>query len=302
MRAALGAWGAKLTPEARGILGMLAATFLFSVMDSIVKQLSGAMPAIQVVWARYTVHTLLVALIILPRLGRLLRTRHLKLQLVRSALLFGMTALYFSTLKYLPFAEAAALIQVGPLLITALAAVALHERVGARRWIGVGIGLTGALVLLRPGLGVMQPAALLGLGAAGFLAAYQIATRMLGGDESIWTTLIYSTGLGAIAASCAVPFFWVTPDAGSAGLMLLTGLFGFGAHLCLVWAFSQAEASALAPFNYLTLVWAVIAGFFVFGEAPQVTTLAGAAIIAGAGIYVWRRERAARLGVAGAGG
>jgi drug/metabolite transporter (DMT)-like permease len=140
----------------------------------------------------------------------------------------------------------------------------------------------------------MQPAALIGLGAALFQAAYQVATRMLGPGDSIWTTLIYSTGLGAIAASLAMPFVWVTPDAGTAALMMLTGLFGFGAHLCLVWAYSQADASAIAPFNYCSPVWATLSGLVVFGEVPAATTLIGAAIIVGAGIYVWRRERLGR--------
>lgn len=290
---ALRVWGASLRPEARGILGMVAATLCFAIMDSIVKALSGQLPPMQVVWARYTVHSLLVVVIFLPRLGSILRTRHLKLQLARSVLLFGMTLLYFTTLKFLPFAEAVSLLQIAPLMITVLAALMLHERVGARRWIGVGIGFLGALVLLRPGLGVMQTAALLGLGAAAFQAAYQVATRMLGPGDSIWTTLIYSTGFGALAASCAMPFVWVTPDAGAAGLMVLTGIFGFGAHLCLVWAYSQAEASAVAPFNYCAPVWATMAGLFVFGEVPAPTTLIGAVIIVGAGLYVWRRERLA---------
>jgi drug/metabolite transporter (DMT)-like permease len=287
----LQAWAARLSPEGRGIMGMIAATLFFAVMDSLVKELAGRIPPLQVVWARYTVHTLLVVLIFLPRIGSILRTQNPKLQCTRSALLFGMTLLYFSALKFLPFAEAVSLLQISPLLITVMAALVLHERVGRRRWIGVGIGMVGALVLLRPGLGVMHPAALLGLGAAAFQAAYQVATRMLGPGDSIWTTLIYSTGLGAIAASLAMPFVWVTPDAGTAVLMVLTGLFGFGAHLCLVWAYSQAEASVVAPFNYCGPVWAVIAGFLVFGEVPQATTLLGAAIIIGAGLYVWRRER-----------
>ena len=289
----LRAWGAALTPEARGMLGMVGATLCFSIMDAMVKTLAASViPPLEALWSRYTVHTVLILMFFVPRSGlAILRTRHPKLQLTRGALLLGMTALYFTTLKYLPFAEAVSILQVAPLLITVMAALVLREQVGPRRWIGVAIGFVGALVLLRPGMGVMHWAALLGLGSAVFQAGFQVATRMLGAGDSIWTTLIYATGLGSIAATALMPFLWVTPDGFGMLLMFLTGVFGFGAHLCLVWAYSQAEASVIAPFNYCAPVWAVLSGLAFFGEVPAPTTLLGAAIVVGAGIYVWHRER-----------
>jgi len=252
----------------------------------------------QVVWARYTSQTLFIVPLLAPRLRRLVRTASPGLQLLRSALLFSATLFFFTSLSLMKLAEAAALLQTAPLIITALAALVLGEVVGIRRWSGVCIGLIGALIILRPGLGVFQFSSLLPLGAAACLASYQVATRMLSGADGIWTTLLYTAGVGTLFASLAVPFFWTTPSSFEAGLMAATGLFAGLGHLALVYGMSQAPASILAPFNYTALIWAMIFGFVFFAELPDALTLAGAAIIVSAGLYVWHRERVRALGAA----
>jgi len=281
----------RLRPETRGALGVLLATLFFVAMDAIAKDLAGRLPPLEVVWARYTGQTLFLMAVFAPRLPRLLRSANIRIQGLRSALLFAVTILYFTSLKYLALAEAASLMQLAPLIIVGLAALVLREQVGPRRWTGVVLGLCGALVILRPGLGVFQPAALLALGSAFCLAAYQIATRMLGQADSIWTTMLYTTGFGTLCASAVLPFVWVTPEAGDLPLLAVIGLVGFVGHLALVWALGQAPASQLAPFNYAGIVWAIVFGLVLFGETPQATTLAGAGVIVGAGLYVWHRER-----------
>ena len=291
MLARLLAGGRALPPESQGALGVMAAMLLFVCMDSIAKRLGQDLPALQVVWARYLSQTMLMVAIFLPRLHRVVRTGHLSIQLVRSLLLFGATSLFFWSLKFLELAEAVAMMEVAPLLITLLAAVVLGERVGPRRWIAVGFGLIGALILLRPGFGVFQPAALLTLGAAVCLASYNIATRMLGAVDPIWTTVLYTTGAGALISSLAMPFVWVTPSVPQALWMCVIGVPGFLGHVALVWALGRAEASALAPFNYTGLVWGILFGLVFFAEVPGAVTLLGAAVIVGAGIYVWHRER-----------
>ena len=219
MIARIAAASERLGPETRGALGMVVATLFFVAMDAVAKELAQRMPPLQVVWARYTGQTLFLVLVFLPRLRSVLRTANLRLQGFRSLLLFAVTMLYFTALKYMALAEAAALMQLAPLMIVALAALVLREDVGPRRWAGVVAGLIGAIVILQPGLGVFQPAALLAVGSAFCLAAYQIATRMLGHADSIWTTMLYTTGLGTLCASVALPFHWVTPDAGTALMM-----------------------------------------------------------------------------------
>ncbi|MEM7178589.1 MAG: DMT family transporter [Pseudomonadota bacterium] len=280
-----------LSPMTRGIIGMVIALFLFSCMDSVAKGLLERYPPFEVVWARYAGQTAMMALIFMPSLARRLKTKHLKLQLLRSFFIFGGTVFFFAALAVMPFAEAVAVFEIAPLIITVLSAFVLREHVGPRRWMGVVIGLMGMLIILRPGFGVFQTAALLPACAAFCYASFQIATRYLGGADSIWTTLLYTTGVGTILASLALPWIWVTPTLEDAVIMALFGGFGMLGHIFLVYALSQAPASALAPFNYMGFVWASLLGFFWFAEVPDAPTLIGASVIISAGIYVWHRER-----------
>ncbi len=302
MLARVRALSAGLTPESRGILAVLFAFLTFSIMDTIAKHLLGTLHPVQVVWARYTSQTVFIVILLAPRLRTLARTASPGLQLLRSGLLFAVTLLFFTALSLMEFAEAVALLQTAPLMITALAALVLGEAVGIRRWSGVCIGLIGALIIIRPGLGVFQPASLLALGAAACMAAYQVATRMLSAADGIWTTMLYTAGVGTLIASATVPFFWTTPSLTEAVLMVAIGMIGGFGHLSLVYGLSQAPASMLAPFNYTALVWATLFGFVFFAELPDPMTLTGAAIIVGAGLYVWHRERVRKLGMTGRGG
>ena len=128
-----------------------------------------------------------------------------------------------------------------------------------------------------------------------------IATRMLSRTDSIWTTMLDTAGVGTLIASIAVPFFWTPPTFAEAVLMVLIGVVGGLGHLSLVYALSQAPPSILAPFNYTALLWAILFGFVLFDELPDPITVVGAAIIVGAGLYVWHRERVRTLGPAGGG-
>jgi drug/metabolite transporter (DMT)-like permease len=298
MAADLRRFGVALSPEARGILASVFAFLTFSVMDTIAKHLMSDLHPVQVVWARYASQTLCIVVVLAPRLGSLARTSHLRLQLMRSLFLFGATLLFFTGLQVMKFAEAAALLQTAPLIITALAGLVLGEMVGIRRWTGVCVGLIGALIIIRPGLDVFQPAALLPLGAACCLGAFQIFTRRLSGADGIGTTLLYSTGVGTLIASAVVPFFWTPPTLLQAGMMLSIGAIASLGHFALVYGLGQAPASMLAPFNYTQLVWAAFFGFAVFGELPDTMTTTGASIVVGAGLYVWHRERVRKLGAA----
>jgi drug/metabolite transporter (DMT)-like permease len=291
--------GAGLTPETRGILAMLLAFLTFTFVDVTAKYLTGSLHPVQVVWARYFSQTVFISILLAPQLRSLARTAHPGLQLLRSGLLFSATLFFFASLSRMELAEAVALMQTAPLIITALAALVLGEVVGIRRWSGVCIGLIGALIILRPGLGVFQPASLLPLGAAACMASYQVATRMLSGADGIWTTMLYTAGAGTVIGSVAVPFFWTTPSLFEVMLMAAMGVFAGLGHLALVYGMGQAPASTLAPFNYTALIWAMILGFVFFAELPDALTLAGAAVIVGAGLYVWHRERVRALGAAG---
>ena len=298
MATSLRAFGAALTPETRGTLAVLLAFLTFGMMDTMAKHLAETLHPVQVVWARYTSQMFWILLLLSPRLKLLARTANPGLQLVRSALLFLSTLCFFTGLSLLKFAEAAALIQTAPLFITALAVPILGEAVGLRRWAGVAVGLVGALIIVRPGLGVFQPAALFPLAGAVSLALYQITTRMLSAGDRIWTTMLYTAGVGTLVASLAVPFFWLPPTPIQAGMMAVMGIFAGCGHLALVYGLGQAQASVLAPFNYTALVWATLFGYLFFSELPDAMTVLGAAIVVGAGLYVWHRERLRKLAAA----
>lgn len=274
------------------VLMLLAVTSFSGGLDTTAKYLTGSLPVAQIVWARYAFHTALMVAA-LPFLGgrRRLRTRRLPLQVVRSLFLLGATAFFFSSLKYLQLAEATSITFVSPLVVTVLSIPVLKERVGPRRWAGVGAGFLGVIVITRPGSGVMHWAAVLPLGMALCYACYQVATRGLSDTEHPITTLFYTAVVGVAVTSLVVPFFWVWPTTGGWLLMGLLGVFGGTGHFLLIQAFRYAEASVLAPFNYFTIVTSTVAGYLVFRQFPDAWTYVGAAIVIASGLYVFQRER-----------
>ncbi|HBD90048.1 MAG: hypothetical protein A2092_05350 [Rhodobacteraceae bacterium GWE1_64_9] len=284
------------TDTGRGILMMLIAIATFTSMDALAKTLIAEYPALQVVWARYTGQTVIVTLVFLPQLRRLLRTRYPGLQAARSLMQFGATAFFFVSLGYVGLAEATAITDLNPVLITLGAALFLGEKLGARRIFGVCAALFGALVIIRPGFGVFQPAALLPLCCAICYAGFALATRWVGRDESPSTSLIYSAMFGTLATTILLPFIWQPIAMADLWGFVLIGALGSVAQFFLIRAFTIAEASAIAPFGYVGILFATGWGILLFDEWPDGWTVIGALVIAGAGVYVWHREtRVARI-------
>ena len=275
----------------QGVLWMIVAMACFVSMDSIAKELVKTHSVVQVVWGRYFFQVAVLAVILFPRLRRLLVTPNLGLQLVRSLLLLVTTGLYFTGLKYVPIAEASAIMMLAPLVVTALSVPLLKERVGPRRWAGVVIGFAGAMIIIRPGGDAMQLAALLPLVAAATHGVYQVSTRFLSHSESVLTTLCYSALLGAMIMSSAVPFYWTPLPALGWGMLLCAGMFGTLGQFALIKAFTLSPAATVAPFTYSNLIWAAASGFLFFGEWPDAWTIVGAAVIVGSGIYIYHREK-----------
>jgi len=275
----------------QGALWVILAMFMFVSMDACVKTLVHEHPSIQIVWARYFFHVVLLAVVLAPRLRQVMKTQNLTLQLVRSALLLGTTTLFFTGLRYVPLVESTSMMLLAPLLVTMLAVPVLKEKVGPRRWAGVIIGLVGALIIVRPGGEVMQAAIGFPLAAAFTYSVYQISTRMLSHADSVLTTLFYTAVTGALVTSVWVPFEWVEPSPMAWLLMLVVGLAGGIGHFALIKAFSVAEASAVTPFTYSNMIWATAYGYFIYAELPDVWTVIGALTIAGSGLYVYHRER-----------
>jgi len=275
----------------RGILWMLLAVLGFVSLDTLAKLLSETYPVWQVVWARYAFHLVLIVVVLRGALPRTLRTSRMPLQLLRSLLLVLTTGLFFLGLRLMPLADAAAVMLLAPLFITALSVPLLQEKVGPRRWAGVLVGLTGALIVIRPGSDVFAYAALLPLAAALVNAFYHIATRLLSHSDSSMTTLTYSSLVGAAVMTLGLHYFWVTPDLTGWLMMIGVGIIGGTSHFFLIKAYSEAPAAVVAPFGYSNIVWAVIFGFVVWGDLPDAWTLLGAAILVASGLYVFHREQ-----------
>ena len=275
----------------RGIPWILAAVVLFASLNATAKHLTLSYPLMQVVWARYTFHLAFLVIMLGPRVRAVMATGRLWLQLVRSGLLMVTTILFFFGLIRIPLADASAIMYTAPLLVTVLSMPLLGERVGPRRWAGVVIGFAGALIIIRPGAGIMQSAALMLLGAACFHALYQITTRKLGHTDRPITTLFYTPLVGTLLASAMMPFLWVSPDPFSWLLMAILGLFGGAGHFMLIKAFQASQAATITPFTYTNLLWATVYGYFLFGNLPDIWTVFGAVVIIASSLYIFYREQ-----------
>ena len=276
------------------ILLMIGAVFCFASMDATAKYLMKEIGPAQTIWARYTVQAILVTVLILPKINIYGRTRYPKLQFLRSVALMMATTLFFFAFSRLGLAEASAIFNISPVLITLGAFLFLREQIGPRRVIGILVSLLGALIIIRPGSGVFTIYAILPLGAAIFYSAYSLATRFVGTDESPWTSLFYSAIFGAICYSIYIVFNWNPMSNNALLLTLIIGLFGTAGHICLIRALTLGEASLVAPFIYTNLLFTTIWGLVLFANFPDLWTIAGALIIVAAGIYVWARDRAIR--------
>ena len=283
-----------MTVKTLPILLMIGAIFCFASMDATAKYLMKEIGPAQTIWARYTVQAILVTVLILPKINIYGKTKYPKLQFLRSVALMMATTLFFFAFSKLGLAEASAIFNISPVLITLGAFLFLREQIGPRRVIGIVVSLLGALIIIRPGSGVFTVYALLPLGAAIFYSTYSLATRFVGTDESPWTSLFYSAIFGAICYSIYIVFHWNPMSSNALLLTIIIGLFGTAGHICLIRALTLGEASLVAPFIYTNLLFTTIWGLVLFGNFPDFWTIGGALIIVAAGIYVWARDRVVR--------
>lgn len=269
---------------------MLTAIFLFSAMDAVAKALMARFEVEQVVWARYAGQMLVVAVLLAPRLPQLIRTKHIGLQLLRSAFLFCATFCFFTSLSFMDIASATAVMNIHPVVLTLGAALFLREALGPRRITAIIVALIGALIIIRPGSDVLTWATFLPLIAGVCYASYALTTRFLGRDEPILTSFLYTALIGTVAASFLVVPVWQTPAAFDWVIFLGLGVVGAAGQFCLIRALTVAEAGVVAPFGYSGVIFSTIWGLVAFGEVPDTYTLLGALVIVGAGVYVWHRE------------
>jgi drug/metabolite transporter (DMT)-like permease len=266
---------------------MVGAIFCIASMEAVSKYLMKEIGPVQTIWVRFMAQTFLVTLLIIPRLQQYSATKYPKLQLLRSVAVMLTTTLYFFSFFMLGLAEASALFNISPVLITLGAFLFLGEKINAKRIFGIGISLVGALIIIRPGGGVFTISAILPLAAAILYSVYNLATRFVGADESPWTSLFYSALLGAACYSIYIIFHWNPMSGNALFLALIIGLLATVGHLLLIKSLSLGEASLLAPFTYTSLLFSTIWGLVLFNKFPDFWTIVGALIIVFAGIYVW---------------
>lgn len=258
-------------------------------MDAISKSLTAHAHVIQVVWARYFFHTVLVTLLLAARDPHgFWRARQPVLQAVRACCLFGATLCMYTALTRVPLADATAVQFFAPVLVVVLSAPVLGERLHARRLGAVATAFVGVLILVRPGAGT-DPYLLLPLAAAFLLSGYLMLTRLLARGENPRATQFYTTAIGAVILSAAVPLFWEPPTISQWLLMAGAGGLGALAHFAIIVGMAWAPASLLSPFLYSQILFAALLSVAVFGDPLTLHTVAGALLLVGSGLYLWRR-------------
>lgn len=270
---------------------MASGMFLFSAMDTMCKVLTETVHPVQILWFRQ-LGLLSGVLIYLTFKGlSVLRTKRPGLQILRGFSSIVSACSFIFALRYLPLAEAVAVSFVAPFFVVLMGAWILKEKVGFRRWLSIVVGFIGALIIIRPGLGVFDPATILVLIEAFAFAGRQVLSRFLSSLENLSTTIAYT----ALTCSCAVtlilPLVWSFPASGWEWLLLFSVaiIAGLG-ELCVIQALNVAQAVVVAPVQYTLIIWGTFYGYMIFGNLPDFLTLFGAIVIAISGLYALRQE------------
>lgn len=250
---------------------------------------------VQVTWARFFFHTVIVSLLFYS-LGnrRFASTRAPRLQLLRGLCMVSVnTSLYFA-IQTVSLAEATALMYLAPIILILLAGFILGERLMPRHLIAVGIGFAGVLVMIRPGFHSVEPAMTLAFFAAFLLAVYFLLTRKVAGIDSAETSLFYASVVGAVLLSAVVPAFWTKPEAGQWLLLLSMGVLGATGHFMLIKAYTLLPASELAPWLNAQVIAAMLFSLFLFNALLEWNFFIGTTLIVGAGLLLWRSGKRTR--------
>ena len=277
----------------RGVVLIIISVLMLVGISACFKYLATSYPPLEIVWARYFFSFIAVLFLFPRRVPRLFSSDHPKLQLLRSLTTVGATVLAIYALRHISIAEVVAITFVAPALTIALVGLVLGERAGPRVWGAVVVGFLGVLIIVRPGAGgIVQWAALLPLLMALCFAVGQLIIRSIGYLEHPVTSLAYQIIVGLLSMTVALPFVWVMPDTWfDLSIFVLSGLLGAGGHYCMIRAFERTAARVVAPFTYVELIWAMVVGFAVFGDVPDLWMVLGAAIVAGSGLFILYQER-----------
>ena len=272
-----------------GILFAVAAYFSFSILDAFQKTAVINHSIFQLLFIKY-IFTLLLSCSEAKRKNnyKFWQSNNVKLQILRSFFSIIESGCFVLAFRYLSLADVHSVGSLTPVIIVALSALILKENDSPKIWNAIFVGFLGVLIILRPGLSIFDIKSLLPLMAAFFLGLYQVVTRKVSENDSTETSLFYTSLIGFIVMSILAFVYWQPLTLNS--YFLFTGIgifFSMGIYFQII-ALSKARASIIQPFHYTLIFWAIILGYLVYDDLPNIPTIVGAIIIAASGIYVLR--------------
>lgn len=284
---------------ALGVSLKILSALAFTLMAATIKLASSTYPTGQLIFFRsaFALVPLIAWLAVSDTVVNAVRTHNLKGHLLRSIIGATGMVLGFSALAYLPLTEAVAIGYAAPLIVVVLAALLLKETVRAYRWSAVGVGFVGVLIMLSPRLGAEGLAedagvgALFAIGAAFCTAGATIQVRRLTATERTGAIVFYFTAVTTLIGLSTAAFGWIMPTPLDFAMLVGIGILGGIGQILLTESYRYADASLVAPFEYTTMIWATLLGWFVFGQWPEAAVIAGAALVTASGIFVIYRER-----------
>lgn len=275
----------------RGIILMLIAMLMFTLNDAIGKWLVASYPVGQLLAIR-SFAALLVLIPLAWRSGDLQRIFSLErpgLQLVRVLLVITEVSCFYWAVKFLPLADVFMFYLASPLFLTALSVIILGQHVGIRRWAALLIGFCGVIFIFPPSDAVLSLPALIALAGSFALALMLTLARSLSASGGLTLITLQTLGV-AIAGTATIPFAWVTPDFVDLSLLCLLGFVATTGHFLMNSAVTTAPSAVVAPFQYTSIIWAIILGYLIWGDFPENQALMGAALIVSSGLFVLYRE------------
>ena len=288
-----------LPANVRGALWILITAAVVAVMGATIKMSTGETNTLQMVFMRGVAATALLLPLVWQAGVQALRTRRIGMHFWRGAVSAASNVGIFYSFVHLPLAEATTYAFTKPMFLTVMAVLLLGERVDRRRWIATLIGFAGIVVILRPGLEAVQPAALAGIGAAVGAAAVIVLIKRMVNTETATAVLFYSSLFSMLTMAPAAVLVWQPPPLSDIAVVSVAALCAVLSQYFNFRAMRIAEASAVIPFDYFRLPFAGLIGFYMFAEVPDIYTLVGATIIIGATLDITLRGSKARSGQPG---
>jgi drug/metabolite transporter (DMT)-like permease len=274
-----------------GILCMVTGMALFTLNDAMGKWLVETCPVPLILAVRSASALLILApLVMRAGLSSVFGVPDPGRHLIRNVLIVAEVAFFYLAVREMPLADVMTIYMAAPLLVTALSVPLLGEKVGLRRWIAVGVGFVGVVLVLRPGGDFLSSGTPIALAGSLTFALTLISTRSLRGASGLTLITTQTLGVG-LAGTVALPFVWVTPTLLELSLIGVLGVVALIAHVLVNHSLKLSPAAVVAPYQYTSLVWAMALGWAFWGDIPELPVAFGAALIIGSGLFVFYREQ-----------